>query len=75
MPVKQNDLIINQYFTKVKSICCEIFKLDPQSKISEDRIRRIIIHGLRPDFYGFTTIIRGWIVQPSIEDLENLLAN
>jgi hypothetical protein len=75
MLVKQNDLIINQNFTKVKSICCEIFELDPRSKISEDRMRRIIIHSLRPEFCGFTTIIRGWIVQPSIEDLENLLAN
>jgi hypothetical protein len=59
MSVKQNDLIINQYLTKVKSICCEIFELDPQSKISEDRMRRIIIHGLRLEFCGFTTIIRG----------------
>jgi hypothetical protein len=59
MSVKQNDLIINQYLTKVKSICCEIFELDPQSKISEDRMRKIIIHGLRPEFCGFTTIIRG----------------
>jgi hypothetical protein len=38
MLVKQNHLKINQYFIKLKFIYCEIFMLDPQSKISEDRM-------------------------------------
>lgn len=38
-------------------------------------IRRIIIHGLKPEYMGFITAVQGWLVQPSIEDLENLLSN
>jgi hypothetical protein len=57
MLVKQNHLKINQYFIKLKFIYCEIFMLDPQSKISEDRMSWI---GLIHEFCGFTNSIRGW---------------
>ena len=75
LAVRQGDLDINQYFTKVKSICREISELDPGSRISDDRMRRIIIHGLRPEYRGFIAAVQGWPTPPSLEDLENLLAN
>ena len=66
---------INQYFTKVKSLCREISTLDSAAAIPESRIKRIIIHGLRPEYRSFITAIQGWSTQPSLIDLENLLAN
>lgn len=47
MSIKQGEMSINQYFTKVKSLCREISELDSASKISEDRMRRIIIYGIK----------------------------
>jgi len=38
-------------------------------------MRRIIINGLRPEYHGFIATIRGWPTQPSLVELENLLAN
>ena len=48
MSIKQGDMSINQYFTKVKSLYHEISELDSASKISEDRMRRIIIYEIKP---------------------------
>ena len=73
--ISQGALSISQYFTKVKNICREISQLDPEEKISEARMRRIIIHGLRPEYNGFMAAVRGWPTQPSLVELENLLAN
>ena len=52
-------MTVSEYFTKVKALCQEISKLDPQNKITEIRVRRIIIHGLRPEFNALITAIRG----------------
>ena len=60
MTISQGDMTINQYFKKVKSLCNEIAELDPEEKISEQRIRRIITHSLRPEYSGFMAAIRGW---------------
>ena len=68
-------MTINQYFNKVKSLCREIFELDPTAKIGDSRMRRIIIHGLRPEYREFTVAIQGWSTQPSLVELENLLAD
>ena len=67
--------MITQYFTKVKSLYCEISKLDPASNISDSRMRRIIILGLRREYRTFVVAIHGWPVQPSLVEFENLLAN
>ena len=75
LSVAQREMTISQFFYKVKSLCREISELDPTSRISESRMRRIIIHGLRPEYRSFITAIQGWPTQPSIADLENLLAN
>jgi hypothetical protein len=44
MSLREGDMAVSQYFTKVKSICNEIAKLDPQNAISETRMRTIIIY-------------------------------
>ena len=75
MNTTQEGMSINQYFKKMKDLCNEISILDPESKISESRMRRIIIHGLRPEYNGFITAVRGWSTQPTIVELENLLAD
>ena len=38
-------------------------------------MRRIIIHGLRPEYRSFVVAIQSWPVQPSLVELENLLAD
>ena len=68
-------MTITQYFIKVKSLYREISELDLASNISDSRMRRIIIHGLRPEYRSFVAAIQGWLVQPSLVELENLLAN
>ena len=37
-------------FNKKKSLYRKIFGLDPTAAISESRMKRIIIHSLRPEF-------------------------
>lgn len=74
LSVSQRDMTIPQFFHKVKSTCREITELDPQSQISETRMKRIIIHGLKPEFRSFVTAIQGWATQPSLVEFENLLA-
>ncbi|KAF2296600.1 hypothetical protein GH714_000485 [Hevea brasiliensis] len=75
MSVSQANLTISQYFTKVKSICIDISKLDPENKIGDLRLRRIIIHGLRPEYVTPVTPTRGWAKKPTLTELDNLLAN
>jgi Zinc knuckle len=58
----------------VKTICREISELDPTAVIGETRIKRIIIHGLRPEYRGFVAAVQGWPTQPSLVEFENLLA-
>ncbi|KAE8681852.1 hypothetical protein F3Y22_tig00111303pilonHSYRG00095 [Hibiscus syriacus] len=70
----QRDMAVAQYFHKVKSICHEISELDPTAAIGEARIKRIIVHGLKPEYRGFVTAVQGWPTQPSLVEFENLLA-
>ncbi|GAV76785.1 UBN2 domain-containing protein, partial [Cephalotus follicularis] len=73
--ITQDNMTISQYFMKVKGICNDIGQLDVESKISDARKRQIIICGLKPKYNGFITAIQGWHVQPSLLELESLLAN
>ncbi|CAL9025094.1 unnamed protein product [Prunus brigantina] len=75
LSVAQCDMTIAQYFQKVKSICSEISELDPTSAIVDSRIKRIIIHGLRPEYRDFVAAVQGWPTQPSLVEFENLLAD
>ncbi|KAG6485792.1 hypothetical protein ZIOFF_054357 [Zingiber officinale] len=74
LSIARCDKTIAQYFHKVKLICREISELDPSAPIGEARIKRIIIHGLRPEYRGFIAAIQGWPTQPSLLEFENLLA-
>ncbi|KAL0453679.1 UNVERIFIED_CONTAM: Retrovirus-related Pol polyprotein from transposon RE1 [Sesamum latifolium] len=66
---------IFEYFLKVKNICAEISELDPHEKISEARMRRFLIRGLKKEYTPFVVSVQGWPNQPSVEELENLLSN
>ncbi|KAJ8775225.1 hypothetical protein K2173_020229 [Erythroxylum novogranatense] len=72
--ITQRDMSIAQYFHKVKKICREISELDPEAPIKETRMKRIIIHGLKPEYRGFVAAVQGWPTQPSLVEFENLLA-
>ncbi|XP_076901667.1 uncharacterized protein LOC143556139 [Bidens hawaiensis] len=74
MTISQGDLPIAQYFRKVKNLCREIGELDPESRVSDARMKRILIHGLRPGYHNFVTAIQGWATHPSITEFENILA-
>ncbi|KAK3036233.1 hypothetical protein RJ639_030775 [Escallonia herrerae] len=72
--LKQGGMSISEYFLRVKSICAEIPEIDADEKISEARLRRYLVRGLKK--YGpFVTSVQGWLTQPSVEELENLLSN
>ena len=73
LSISQQDMTMSEYFTKVKALCQEISKLDPQNKIMEIRMRRIIIHELHPKFNALITITRGWKKEPILNELENIL--
>ena len=49
-------------------------ELDSSAAIGDERIKRIIIHGLRPEYRGFVAAVQGWPKQPSLVEFENLLA-
>jgi hypothetical protein len=73
--ISQATLTISQYFTKVKSICREMSEIALEEKVGEARMRRIIINGLEPKYQGFIAAVSRWPTQPSLVELENLLAN
>jgi len=73
LSMTQRDMAVAQYFHKVKSICREISELDPTAAIGEARIKRIIVHGLRPEYRSFVAAVQGWPTQPSLVEFENLL--
>ena len=75
LSISQRDMKIVQYFHKIKTIFREITKLEPKSAIGEDRMKRIIIHGLRPEYRSFIIAIQEWPTQQSLVEFENLLAS
>ena len=74
LSVAQRDMTIAQYFHKVKTLCREITELDLEAPIGNTRMKRIIVHGLKPEFRSFVAAIQGWETQPSLVEFENLLA-
>ncbi|XP_057251820.1 uncharacterized protein LOC130591886 [Beta vulgaris subsp. vulgaris] len=46
LSIQQNNMTVNQYFTKVKTLCEHITKLDPENPITKTRMRRIIMSGV-----------------------------
>ncbi|XP_076907755.1 uncharacterized protein LOC143564329 [Bidens hawaiensis] len=74
MSLSQGEHSIPQFFRKVKTLCKEIGELDPQSRIGEPWMKRIIVHGLKPEYRTFVTAIQGWPTQPTLTEFEYLLA-
>lgn len=60
---------------KVKNLCTKITELDTEEPISDARLRRYLIRGLRKEFMSFISSVQGWTTQPSIIELEKLLSN
>lgn len=75
LSISQKNMTVSQYFSKVKSLSDEISKLDPENGITPTRMKRIIIHGLKPEYKSIITATRGWVIEPTLADLENLLIN
>ncbi|KAG5586993.1 hypothetical protein H5410_047427 [Solanum commersonii] len=66
----ERNMTINQYFSKVKSLCDEISKLDLENAITETKMRRIIVHGWpRNQLYRVGKLLA------NEEDLEKSLSN
>ncbi|KAG5615695.1 hypothetical protein H5410_015519 [Solanum commersonii] len=57
--LENENVTISQYFSKVKSLSDEISKSDLENAIIETRMRRIIVHGLRPEYQGIITATWG----------------
>ncbi|KAM0065667.1 putative RNA-directed DNA polymerase [Helianthus debilis subsp. tardiflorus] len=74
LSIAQKNLTVSQYFHKVKTLCREIGELDPQARIGEARMKRILIFELKPEYRTFVAAIQGWPTQPSLVEFENLLA-
>jgi hypothetical protein len=73
MTISQGSMTINH--TKVKSLCSEIAQIDPEEKINEQQMRRILVNGLKLEYNRFMAAIQGWSTQPTLLELENMLAN
>ena len=56
-------------------MCQKIYELNPNAKIADSKMRRIIIHGLRPWFASFVVVVQGWPTQPSLVDFETLITD
>ena len=52
LSISQCNMKIAQYLHRVKSICQLITKLDPKFVIGKARMKRIIIHGLWPEYWS-----------------------
>ncbi|KAK3038486.1 hypothetical protein RJ639_029784 [Escallonia herrerae] len=50
-------------------------EIDADEKISEARLRRYLVRGLKKEYGPFVTFIQGWSIQPSVKELENFLSN
>ena len=54
----QENLMIIQYFTKSKSLSCEISELDSKDKIGKVKLRRKMIYKIRIKYEGFITLVQ-----------------
>ncbi|KAG6391252.1 hypothetical protein SASPL_149005 [Salvia splendens] len=61
--------------TSIRKDYIEHVQLDEKGAVNEARLRRHLIRGLREEFMPFISSIYGWVNQPSIIELENLLSN
>jgi hypothetical protein len=76
LPISQKDMTVRQYLSEVKYLCEEVLKLDPLHAISEARMRRIVINGLRltislrqPEDEQRSHLLLGWRISWPIKRL------
>ena len=55
----QENLLVSEYFLKIKSLCYEISESDTEEPMSNARLRRYLIHGLWKEFMPFISSIQG----------------
>lgn len=70
----QGTLSISEFFLKVKNLCSEINMIDLDDPISEARMKRNIIRGLKAEYSPFVSFIQGWAQQPPLDEFESLLS-
>ena len=58
--VTQDNLFVEEYFLKVKNLCYEISELDAEKSVSDARLQRYLICGLRKEFMPYVSSIQGW---------------
>ncbi|XP_076925567.1 uncharacterized protein LOC143588461 [Bidens hawaiensis] len=75
LSITQKDLTIPQHFHKVKTLCRDIGELDPEARVGNAKMKRILIHGLRTEYRSFIAAVQGWPKQPSLVEFKNLLAS
>ncbi|KAH0707740.1 hypothetical protein KY285_010907 [Solanum tuberosum] len=51
------------------------WRIYPDDKIGEERLRRFLIRGMKKEYNTFVTSIKGCTKQPSVEEFEILLSN
>jgi hypothetical protein len=73
--LEQGKLSITEYFLKMKTSCQELSLLDLENRMSECKLRRLLINGLRSEYVAYCAAIAGWATQPMVDELENLLIN
>lgn len=56
-------------------LCQEIFELDPKAPINDIRMKKIIIHALKPEYKSFVFTIQIWQNQSSLVEFKNCLAD
>ena len=71
----QGNLFIVEYFLKIKNLYSEISLSNWEEAISEARMGRIVIRGLKPEYIPFLTSIQGWAQQPILEEFKNLVSS
>ena len=57
LSISQRNMTIDEHFNKLKSLCCEISKLNPTTTISGSGMKIIIVHDVRPEFRSFVVAI------------------
>ncbi|KAL4182042.1 hypothetical protein AMTRI_Chr12g274040 [Amborella trichopoda] len=62
-------------FNKKDNLCSEISLLDLEDPISEARLKRRIICGLKREYTPYVTSTQGWVEQPFLVEFENILTS
>ncbi|KAG5582115.1 hypothetical protein H5410_052742 [Solanum commersonii] len=72
---KKNNARLQRLENELLSISQRYMTINPENVLTKTRTRRIIVHGLSPEYKGIITITRGWATEPTLSELKNLLAN